>query len=180
MIRDEKLSLPANWEKVLERMMLNQPADQRCERIYICSPCRADTADGVIWNMMAARVYMFYAYVHFLGIPKAPHAYLPAVLNDCNAFERSLALELGKQLVKACDIMLVCGDRLSDGMYGEILTAERRNIPVKVFSRKVYSALRARLALDGSNPGYPQYEGGHLHFALSWGSDALAPYWEED
>jgi hypothetical protein len=178
MTRDEKLSLPADWEKILERMMLSQPASNRRERIYICSPCRAETAGGVIRNVMAARVYMFYSYVHFPGVPKAPHAYLPAVLSDQDEFERTLALLVGKQLVKTCTVMLVCGDRLSDGMYGEIKTAERRNIPIKVFSKQVYNELCSRLALDGRNPGYPKYECDNPHFALSWGADELAPYWE--
>lgn len=180
MIRDEKLSLPNNWEAVLEQMMLKTPIGVNCERIYICSPCRADTPDGVIRNMKAARVYMFYAYIHFSCVPKAPHAYMPVLLNDNNEHERILALMFGKQLLENCGKLIVCGDRLSEGMYGEIKSAVKYRIPVHVFNQAVYDELRECFIRDGIDPDIAQYDIGHPHFALSWGSDELAPYWEGD
>jgi hypothetical protein len=179
MLRNDQLSLPDNWEKILEQMMLKRPIGIKCERVYICSPCRADTPDGVIRNMMAARVYMFYAYIHFAGVPKAPHAYLPVLLSDFYEDERALALRFGKRFLKTSDKMLVCGNRLSDGMYSEIKAAVKRGIPVQVFNNDAYLDIRLKLIVDSLDGSLIQYEDGHRHFALSWGADELAPYWEE-
>jgi len=179
MRRDEKLNLPVNWEEILEQMILRWPINTRCERIYICSPCRADTPEGVIRNMKAARVYMFYTSIHFVGVPKAPHAYLPVLLNDLYEDERELALRVGKQFLKGCDRLFVCGDRLSEGMYSEVTAAVRYGITISVFNRQVYEELLERFAGDGVDPESVHCIDRNLHYALSWGADELAPYWEE-
>ena len=133
-LRNEKLSLPENWEAVLEFTMLQRPLGVKLARTYICSPCRADTPEGVIRNMKAARVYMFYSYIYFQGVPRAPHAYLPIMLNDNFEDEREIALHFGTRLLMDCDLMLVCGNRLSEGMYSEITAAIKNSIPVQVFT----------------------------------------------
>ena len=179
MLRNEKLSLPDNWEAALELTMLQQPARFDLSRTYICSPCRADTPEGVIRNMKAARIYMLYAFSNFPGVPRAPHAYLPVILNDRFDHERNIALHFGERLLMDCDLMLVCGDRLSDGMYGEIVRAVELDIPVKVFSKWVYDVLCTRLSLAGIDTENLNYNAGHPHMILSWGSDELAPYWED-
>ncbi len=173
MIRDEKLYLPDNWEAVLEQLILKSPVNQY-ERTYICSPCRADTADGLLRNIKAARVYMFYAYQYFKGIPVAPHAYLPLLLNDRIEQERLRALELGCEVLKQSSRMLVCGNRLSEGMLGEISCAVDQVIPIQVFDKQTYKELRELFVA----PQNLQYMAGHLHYALAWGADELAPYWE--
>ena len=180
MLKNDVLSLPDNWEAVLELTMLQCPVGIKRARTYICSPCRAERPEGMIRNMKAARVYMFYAYIHFQGVPRAPHAYLPILLNDNFEDEREIALRFGERLLMDCDLMLVCGDRLSEGMYGEIKMAVKRKIPVHVFSKQVYDDLCARLSLDGIDPDYPHYESGRLHLPLTWGADELVPYWENN
>jgi hypothetical protein len=180
MLRNDMLSLPGNWEAVLEQMMLNPPGGGGSKRIYICSPCRAGSADGVIRNMKAARIYMLYACIHFAGMPRAPHAYLPALLNDNIESERALALRLGIQLLKGCSLMLVCGGRLSDGMLGEIKAAIDLGIPIEVFNKEVYGCIRERLERARLDLPLITYNEGHPHFALAMGADALAPYWEEE
>jgi hypothetical protein len=180
MLRNEMLSLPANWEAILEQMMLTQLAGIKRERIYICSPCRSDTVAGAVHNMKAARIYMFYAYIHFPGIPKAPHAYLPVLLDDNSVEERALALFFGLKLLEDCSKMYVCGDKLSEGMFDEITEALIRGIPVQVFNRRVFELLREGLAMNDIDAEHTHYEEDHLHFALAMGADELAPYWKED
>jgi hypothetical protein len=180
MKKDEMLTLPENWETVMERMMLYRPSGINQMRVYICSPCRANTAEDVIRNMKAARVYMFYAHIYFRGIPIAPHAYVPILLHDDFEDERLMALRFGFETLRLCDNMLVCGGRLSEGMYGEIKEAARLNIPVRVFSSKVHSELCGRLEREGIDSEYLSYEDGHLHYALSLGADELAFYWGDD
>ena len=34
--------------------------------------------------------------------------------------ERKLALSIGKQLLDFCDVLIICGERISSGMEGEI------------------------------------------------------------
>ena len=180
MLRNEILSLPDNWESVLELTILQRPLGLKMARTYICSPCRADTAEGVIRNMKAARVYMFYSYIHFIGVPRAPHAYLPVMLNDNFEDERKIALRFGSRLLMDCDLMLVCGNRLSDGMFSEAMMAAERKIPIRVFNRQVYNDLCTRLALEGIDPEYPHLETARPHFALAMGADELTTYWGEE
>jgi hypothetical protein len=122
---------------------------------------------------------MFYVYANFAGVPRAPHAYLPILLNDNFEDERTLALHFGSQLLTDCDNLFVCGNRLSVGMYGEITEAIGQKIPVTVFHKRVYTELRVKLEGDGIDPDAVWLNDRSLHFALSWGADRLAPYWEE-
>ena len=179
MLRNEKLYLPEDWESTLELSMLRRPVGIKLARSYICSPCRADTAEGVFRNIKAARVYMHYAYVHFQGVPRAPHAYLPILLNDNFEDERELALDFGTRLLLDCDLMLVCGDRLSEGMYGEIVAAVKIKTPVQVFNSSIYDALRERLASDGHEHDHPYHDESRRHYALEMGADELAAYWRD-
>jgi len=129
-------------------------------------------------NMKAARLYMFYTYIHFSGVPIAPHAYLPILLSDRDENERALALSLGLRFLENCDKLLVCGDRLSYGMYGEIEKAVKLKIPVLAFNWQVFEGIQAFLACEGFAASSAQFDNSGLHPALMWGADKLAPYWE--
>ena len=177
MPKSGKLSLPDNWESVLELTMLQRPLGAKLARTYICSPCRADTPEGVINNMKAARVYMYYSYINFQGIPRAPHAYLPFMLNDNIEDERKLALCFGARLLMDCDLVLVCGNRLSEGMYDEIKVAAKRNIPIHVFNDEVHFELCACFIADNIDTEYALYEAGHPHYMLSIGAKELSSCW---
>ena len=50
----------------------------------------------------------------------ASHAYLPLMLDDTISEERELALSIGKQFLDLCDVLIICGRRISSGMEGEI------------------------------------------------------------
>jgi hypothetical protein len=130
--------------------------------------------------MKAARVYMFYTYIHFAGVPVAPHAYMPILLSDRDETERALALSLGLRFLDNCDKLFVCGDRLSDGMCGEIAEAAKRKIPILVFNWQVFTGIQAFFALEGMTADAAQFDGNGLHPPLMWGADKLAPYWEAE
>lgn len=83
--------------------------------IYICSPFRGDTAA----NTEAAQRYCRDAYEKNC-IPVAPHLYLPQFLDDDIPEERDLALRIGLRLIDYCSEVWVHGDKISDGMRGEI------------------------------------------------------------
>lgn len=128
------LNLPEDWESAFDMRMLMAQTDEKLRKAYICSPCRADTLEGVYANMMAARYYMYYVYTHMGFCPCAPHAILPAILNDRSLYERNLALNFGKELLHIADEVFVCGHILTNGMRGEIQKALELSIPVTAFS----------------------------------------------
>lgn len=87
--------------------------------IYICSPFRSDNKAEQYANVRAAQKYCRDAYKQNC-IPVAPHLYLPQFLDDDTPAERDLALRIGLRLIDYCSEVWVHGDRVSDGMRGEI------------------------------------------------------------
>ncbi len=127
------------FEMQLIKQCIERSPNQKC--IYICSPLSAEDTNGIIENMQKAREYMYYAYRYMGKIACAPHAYLPALLNDNNKFERALALQIGLKLLNQCEEIFVCGTRISSGMRGEILHALKRDMPIRVFDINVFLAV---------------------------------------
>lgn len=85
----KKVSLTENWEQEL-LLQFYKPASGR-QSAYICSPLHAEGYEHFFNNMYAARFYMYYVQ-HYLGyLARAPHAYLPLLVNDYNLLERELA-----------------------------------------------------------------------------------------
>lgn len=97
---------------------------------YICSPLSADTREGIRDNMLTARRYMGLVSKTFGCRAVAPHAYLPELLNDHDSVERQLGLSFGLGLLKLCQGMIICGDKISSGMYEEFCSAVYLQIPV--------------------------------------------------
>ena len=87
--------------------------------IYICSPFRSDNKAEQYANVRAAQNYCRRAYEKNC-IPVAPHLYLPQFLEDEKPAERDLALRIGLRLIDYCSEVWVHGDRISEGMRGEI------------------------------------------------------------
>ena len=152
------------WELRLETQFLQENEFRR--RAYICSPLKSKSLDEVLLNMRAARAYMFYAAVRFGCLARAPHAYLPMLLCDANAEERKLALSFGLELLGCSDTMLVCGDRISDGMAGEIAKAAAAGLEIQVFHGGVYSAVRHIVQKSGGDMQKVSYRRGHSLLAL--------------
>ncbi len=104
---------------------------------YICSPCHAGTKQGIRQNMLAARKYCEIA-ADCMNIKAiAPHAWLPEMLDDLIPEQRELAIGFGCDLLSLCDIVLVCGNRLSSGMINEIKLAASLKMPILVFSDNI-------------------------------------------
>ena len=123
-------------EQFLEYQFMDQN-DQR-KRAYICSPLSAKTDEEFVENMHRARSYMHYAAKEMGLAARAPHAYLPMLLCDRIPNERALALQFGLRLLEESDILLVCGDRISLGMQGEILHAISIKVRILTFSYPIY------------------------------------------
>ena len=98
--------------------------------VYICSPFRADDDAGMRRNMHRAKMYED-LFSSILGAKcVAPHAHLPNLLDEHNAAHRELGLDFGLKLLELCDLVLVCGKRISRGMRAEIFKAQSLGIPV--------------------------------------------------
>ena len=157
------LGLPDGWESLLDKRLLIAQTDPLRRKAYICSPCRADTSDGVYGNMLAVRYYMYYVYMNMKKCPCAPHAYLPAILNDREVRERNLALKFGKELLTIADELLVCGHILTDGMIGEIKKAAELGLPVIAYSPGLPEEIEDKTGLS------VQYDDRHVALTLNAG-----------
>ena len=100
-------------------------------KAYICSPLSAPTAEGVRRNMETARLYMQEVSIRLNCRAVAPHALLPEFLDDQDEAERELALAFGLAYLDTCDMLVICGSRITQGMLGEILHAANRGIPIR-------------------------------------------------
>ena len=90
------------------------------KRAYICSPLSAKTKEERLYNMGLAKAYLDTIRQVFQCRTYASHAYLPLMLDDTIPEERKLALSIGKQLLDFCDVLIICGEKISSGMEGEI------------------------------------------------------------
>lgn len=102
-------------------------------KIYVCTPYRADTPEGVEKNARFARNCC--RFVCDEGhVPVAPHLYYPRFLDDNDPEERAWGLARGLGDLKGCHELWVFGDRVSDGMAGEIVLAMDLGLPVLRFT----------------------------------------------
>jgi len=111
--------------------LLNKMTEPAVKHAYICSPCSAPSTQEVYRNMKAAQFYMYYASQQFGYLPRALHAYV--IYNDLDSAERMMALCNGCELLAHCNVLLVCGNRITQGMRQEIRMAAELQIPVLVF-----------------------------------------------
>lgn len=73
-------------------------------------------------------------------LPIATHVYLPPILQDGpeeKTEDRELAMKIAMELIPNCDVIRVCGSRISEGMRKEIQRAENCGIPVEFLDEQV-------------------------------------------
>ena len=58
----------------------------------------------------------------------------PQILNDSIPEERETGIRLGLEILKRCEEIWICGDRISTGMKREAAYAKDRGIPVRWIS----------------------------------------------
>lgn len=149
-----------DWEERLQLQFFSEKPWMR--KAYVCSPLSAQTEYEFLVNMYAARAYMLYAKETLGYLARAPHAYLPMLLCDQNVEERSMALAFGLKLLEDSRILLVCGNRLSRGMYGEVVKAVALDKKILVFDESLCHEVqkivvsnqghRSFVTLDQSHP----------------------------
>ncbi|MDL2248838.1 hypothetical protein LJB89_03995 [Tyzzerella sp. OttesenSCG-928-J15] len=104
--------------------------------VYVCSPLRGDIAG----NIEKANGYC--REIALKGnIPLAPHCVFTQYLNDNNPKERELGIKMGLNLLNKCDYIVICGDRISEGMLSELYHAYSLEIPVLYYDDEVAEML---------------------------------------
>ena len=97
--------------------------------VYIASPLSGNVEQNLDFARQACR------YAIEQGVnPFAPHLLYTQMLDDSSAEERQLGLDLGNEMLKRCEELWLCGDRISAGMAGEREMANELGIPVKAVS----------------------------------------------
>lgn len=100
------------------------------KKAYICSPLSAPTEEGIRSNMEDAKNYMAMMHALYHCRTIASHVYLPLMLDDSITEEREAALRIGMELLKLCDVLIICGKHVSKGMHSEIKAAFQLGIGV--------------------------------------------------
>lgn len=100
------------------------------ELVYICSPLSAPTGMQMRENMHLARFYVNIISSRFGCRAIAPHGFLPEYLDDNIPEERAIGLQFGLAVLEQSKAVIVCGNRISEGMSGEIKRAKELQIPV--------------------------------------------------
>lgn len=137
------------WEQELAYQFVT---NDRCrKKAYVCSPLSAERDEEFVENMRTARAYMFYAMKKMNLNARAPHAYLPMLLCDRVPAERALGLQFGLRLMENCELMLICGNRISRGMRGEIEQAVKLGLPMVVFDEGIFCEVRKIVTQCGGN-----------------------------
>ena len=103
------------------------------KKAYICSPLSSKTAEGIKENMRMANQYAQEISQLLDCRAVAVHGIMPELLDDNDPVERALALEFGKKYLATCDMLVVCGNRVSSGMSGEIEAAYALSIPIYIY-----------------------------------------------
>ncbi len=90
---------------------------------YVCSPFAGEVKN----NTRKAKAYSRRLYE--LGyLPIAPHLLFPQFMDDSIPAERKDAMDMAKDILRRCRVLVVCGKEISDGMMEEIALAKHLGI----------------------------------------------------
>lgn len=87
--------------------------------VYICSPYRADTPEGVQENLDNVKRYFRFA-LDMGYAPLATHFAVCSILDDNKPEERNAGISLDTRYLSMCEELWVFGSRISEGMRHEI------------------------------------------------------------
>ncbi|MNS50832.1 hypothetical protein D3C72_834900 [compost metagenome] len=104
-------------------------------RIFICSPYRADTPEGIEANV-ARTIAACQAVMSVGDYPVAPHLYLTRLLDDADPHQRAIGLELGRLELATCDELYwwqaenAAPGEFSEGQEGDMAAARALRLPI--------------------------------------------------
>lgn len=90
---------------------------------YVCSPYAGETRNNTKKTKAYCRRLYEMGYT-----PIAPHLLFPQFIDDDIPAERKDGLDMAKDILRRCRVVVVCGKELSDVMVDEIALAKRLGI----------------------------------------------------
>jgi len=115
----------------LDAVIREEKARGNLPWVYICSPYTGDTERNTERAQGHARFAFSQGYY-----PCAPHLYFPQFLDDNDPVQRNLGLSYALEWLAKCEEIWVFGDKISEGMKGEIAEAQRLGIPAKYYGKR--------------------------------------------
>ena len=107
------------------------------KKAYICSPLSAPNPEGVQHNMELAKYYLMQMKRLHHCRTFASHAHLPLMLDDRIPEERETAMQIGALMLDLCEVLIICGSCISEGMRREIQTAFEKGKDVYWYDSKM-------------------------------------------
>ena len=96
---------------------------------YVCAPYCADSIEGIDANINQA--VLFAQKVYELGyVPLTPHLLFPFIKKEESEEQREWAVEADLEILKMCDALFVCGEKITNGMEKEIRLANDLDLPI--------------------------------------------------
>lgn len=102
---------------------------RRGKLVYIASPYAGDVEKNIAFAKAACRYAMEQGCT-----PVAVHLIYPQLLNDSIPEEREMGIQMGLRVLKACDELWICGDRVSQGMQAEYQAAKALGMSIQYFT----------------------------------------------
>lgn len=101
------------------------------EMYYICSPYKNENKIKMACNQLRAKHLCEEIEELIPGCKAvAPHAWLPFLLDDTIPEQREVAIKFGIDLLTLCKCLVICGDKVTEGMRNEIAFARKNNIKI--------------------------------------------------
>ena len=115
--------------------------------IYVCTPYRASTSEELAENIrLAKRVCK--RVLSENDVPYAPHLFFPGFLDEDNPNERMNGIEMGLELMDACDEVYLFGFNITEGMKFELDHARAKRIPVCLYDENMSRVNIRTLPID--------------------------------
>ena len=90
-------------------------------------------------NMELAKYYLMQMKRLYHCRTFASHAHLPLMLDDRIPEERETAMQIGALMLDLCEVLIICGSCISEGMRREIQTAFEKGKDVYWYDSKMKS-----------------------------------------
>ena len=98
--------------------------------VFVASPYRAETQEGVEKNLAFALSFMKKLWEMKREVGIAPHCYFPQFLEESDDLCRKAGIDCGLEIMKLCSKMYVVGEIISKGMEIEIDVAKSLSMPI--------------------------------------------------
>lgn len=137
------------------------------EQVYVCAPFSVKTREKTLKTLYVGCEYVDYVKKKMQYFAIAIHTYLPAFINDKIIFNRDEMKKLRTQIIEQCDIVMVCGEKLSREMKQDILYAIERRKKIVVFTRELFQIVMKLMEVSGVHEFDLRYDENHPTLAKS-------------